>query len=227
MPSFQPSFPTGQARRLLQTLAPALITCAFTPLLLTGCGGGGGINGTSSTSQGYRLVPAGGPVTPKFADDGTTNLTLNAQPNAVSQGVQVNVSHPGLSSDETTTLATQVGTQIGKAYLIQLTPQVSSFGSPIQLVISLSPADLQSVTSDTATIKIFTYDQAAKTWLALPGTFTPTTGAAAGGTVTGTMVFPTTPATFSSALQPALSDSGVYVVAYDVVPGGSVPNPPI
>ena len=197
---------TGSHWRLLGLLLP---------LLLSGCGGGGGgINSTSSSDQGFRIVPAGGTVTPTFSDDGTAaNITINAQPNAVTEGARVDLFHHTLTPEESTALTNQVGKLLGQmAYSVVLTPRPSSFGSQVQITVAsiVVPVDPTIVPQ---TIKIYTYDSAAKSWLVLPGTYT-----SSSGSVTGRMIFPTTPSDPKSRLQDAISDSSVYVVAYDVAP---------
>jgi hypothetical protein len=204
-------------RRPSRACASLLSLGALSAVLLSGCGGGG-INGTSSSDQGFRIVPAGGTVVPTFTDDGTpTNLTINAQPNAVSQGVKVDVLHHTLTSSEQTALGSQVGPQVGTTgYQIQLTPQTTTFGAPVQFTITIPATTLSPITSTSqSTIKIYTFDQAVSKWVVLPGTFSSTTN-----TVTGTLVFPSDSKSLNT-LQNAPSDSGVYVVAYD-----TAPNPP-
>ena len=192
-----------------------LLPLFLLPALLSGCGGGGsGINSTSSSDQGFRIVPAGGDVVPNFSDDGTAaNVTFTADPNAVSEGVRVDLSHHTLTAGESAALTSQVGTMVGSvAYSLVLTPSPSKFGSQVSMTVAVTTAPADLVVAKT--IKIYTYDNAAKSWIVLPGSFTGVTS----GTVTGRMVFPTAPNDPSSQRQDAISDSGIYVVAYDAGP---------
>ena len=212
----------ARGRRASRAGYGLLLPLFLLPALLSGCGGGGGgINSTSSSDQGFRIVPAGGDVVPNFADDGTpAHVTLTAQPNAVIEGARVDLSHHTLTGDESMTLTNQIGKPVGSlVYSLVLTPRPGTFGSQVHMTVTLDTTTGPVTDPVVAkTIKIYTYDAAAKSWVVLPGSFT---GSANGGTVTGRMVFPSIPSNPSdpkSISQNAMSDSGVYVVAYDVVP---------
>ncbi|MGI4792332.1 MAG: hypothetical protein ACRYFS_26190 [Janthinobacterium lividum] len=197
--------------------------------LLSGCGGGSGINGTSTTSEGFRIVPAGGTVTPPITGSDTTisGIVFTTLPNAVSTGVEVNVAQQTALSSVATTypgLGTQVGAAITEAFQITLSPALTSFNTPVTITLTMPASSLVDSTTNKplsanqeATIKIYTLDRVTGTWVVQPGLFTPNTDTTKGGTVTGTLVFPSS-AVSSGGFQNALSDSGTYVVAYDVSP---------
>ena len=226
-------FSTRGPRRPSRAYASIFGLGALSAVLLSGCGGGGGINGTSVSDQGFRIVPAGGAVAPPISGSDTTlsGITFTTQSNVVDTGVQVSVSKIDLSSVDTanpTNLSTQVGNALTEAFQITLSPNLAKFNNAVTITLNLRPTDLTGLSTDQQrTIKIYTLDQSALNqsgksapkWFALPGTFTASSNTASSNTVTGTLVFPSTASDFNSSLQNSLSDSGVYVVAYDAAPG--------
>ena len=192
----------------------------LTVLALSGCGGGGGGvgNSSSTTSNGFRIVPAGGPVIP------ATGVVLNTSSGVVDTGVQVSAgtlstaSLPGTLPSSTTAVA---------AYQLTFSPQQPTLNSPITLTLSYPPPPAGV---DVTTYQIYTY--AGGQWVPLPGNSTTQTGVVSalmngplGSSVPGT-AFP-----FPPSLN-TFSDSGVYAIlsntapsppSFDPAPNQSVP----
>ena len=177
--------------------------------LLAGCGGGGGSSFTNTsniTSQGYRIVPAGGSVEPL----GNMNLVLTTQSGVVSAGVDVMATQASALPASMPPPANSTLVQ-GAVYQLTTSPNQPVLNSTIRLTLAFPPG----VTATAGTYQIFTYNNGQ--WVPLPGnivvtTATPPTITAdlnGSGNVPGT-AFPYTLSSFSS--------SGLYAIFANALP---------
>jgi hypothetical protein len=214
-------------RRPSRAYASLLSLGALSAVLLSGCGGGGGINGTSSSSQGFRIVPAGGMVVPLTDSSNAPLVTLVTQPGLVGNGVQVTAvvgtlpsSVPVSSAGQTVAVPTGQTVAVPRGvYQLTFSPDSPTVTTTDSVTLTLAYAYKETPPTN-STLNIYRYD--GTTWTVLPGTrvssTTATTGSvtAAIGTVGIVVVDNKNTVAISSDLK-----SGTYAIF-----ATAAPNPP-
>ena len=210
---------TQRAKRPRHPIASVLAIGLFASLLLSGCGGGGGVNGTSTSDQGFRIVPAGGMVVPLSDAANNPLVVFNTQANVVNSGVQVSAtaatpaSVPILSGGNTFPVP-------GGGYSISVIPDNPTVNVPVslKLVYTGVPKDAPA-----ATFRIYYLPPGGTQaqWIALPNNTVLPDGSGTAGTVTATIA--TVPPGASAQSLPGFLKSGTYAIFATAAP--SPPSP--
>ena len=194
--------------------------------IISGCGGGGGINSTSTSAQGFRIVPAGGTVVP-LTDAGNAPLvSLLTSANLVAEGVQVSAASTDPPALMPVTSNGQTVLVPGSAYQLSFSPDSQQPNPAVPAVaLTLAYSSVPVIPSSpakpldlAASFHIYFYD--GKQWTVLPFSTTQPASGGTGGTVTATMETVST-ADSRVVLTPYLK-SGIYAVFAAVPP---VPPP--
>ena len=211
---------TRRAERPRHLIASILAVGLLAPLLLSGCGGGSGVNGTSTSDQGFRIVPAGGTVIPLSDTNNNPLVVFSTQANVVNSGVQVSAtattttSFPVLSGGNTFAVP-------GGGYSISVSPDNPAINVPISLKLAYTavPKDAQGNLLDPATTFRIYYLPPGGTqaqWIALPNNTVSPAGSGTLGTVTATIA--TVPPGASAQSLPGFLKSGTYAIFATAVP---------
>ena len=211
---------TRRAERPRHLIASILAVGLLAPLLLSGCGGGSGVNGTSTSDQGFRIVPAGGTVIPLSDTNNNPLVVFSTQANVVNSGVQVSAtattttSFPVLSGGNTFAVP-------GGGYSISVSPDNPAINVPITLKLAYTavPKDAQGNLLDPATTFRIYYLPPGGTqaqWIALPNNTVSLAGSGIPGTVTATIA--TVPPGASAQSLPGFLKSGTYAIFATAAP---------
>jgi len=205
---------TRRAERPRHLIASILAVGLLAPLLLSGCGGGSGVNGTSTSDQGFRIVPAGGTVIPLSDTNNNPLVVFSTQANVVNSGVQVSAtattttSFPVLSGGNTFPV-------LGGGYSISVSPDNPAINVPIslKLVYTAVPKDAPE-----ATFRIYYLPPGGTQaqWIALPNNTVSPAGSGIPGTVTATIA--TVPPGASAQSLPGFLKSGTYAIFATAAP---------
>ena len=211
---------TRRAERPRHLIASILAVGLLAPLLLSGCGGGSGVNGTSTSDQGFRIVPAGGTVIPLSDTNNNPLVVFSTQANVVNSGVQVSAtattttSFPVLSGGNTFPV-------LGGGYSISVSPDNPAINVPISLKLAYTavPKDAQGNLLDPATTFRIYYLPPGGTqaqWIALPNNTVSLAASGIPGTVTATIA--TVPPGASAQSLPGFLKSGTYAIFATAAP---------
>jgi len=211
---------TRRAERPRHLIASILAVGLLAPLLLSGCGGGSGVNGTSTSDQGFRIVPAGGTVIPLSDTNNNPLVVFSTQANVVNSGVQVSAtattttSFPVLSGGNTFAVP-------GGGYSISVSPDNPAINVPITLKLAYTavPKDAQGNLLDPATTFRIYYLPPGGTqaqWIALPNNTVSLAASGIPGTVTATIA--TVPPGASAQSLPGFLKSGTYAIFATAAP---------
>jgi len=211
---------TRRAERPRHLIASILAVGLLAPLLLSGCGGGSGVNGTSTSDQGFRIVPAGGTVIPLSDTNNNPLVVFSTQANVVNSGVQVSAtattttSFPVLSGGNTFAVP-------GGGYSISVSPDNPAINVPITLKLAYTavPKDAQGNLLDPATTFRIYYLPPGGTqaqWIALPNNTVSLAASGIPGTVTATIA--TIPPGASAQSLPGFLKSGTYAIFATAAP---------
>ena len=205
MQFFLTAWPTRLAR------ASVIALGALAALLLSGCGGGSGINGTSVSDQGFRIVPAGGTVIPVTDSNNNPLVKLVTQPGLVGSGVQVSAVVGTLPSSVPVSSAGKTAAVPGGVYQLTFSPDSPTVTTTDSVTLTLTYTGAPPTNS---TLNIYRYD--GTTWTALPGSGVSSTAATTGSVTAaiGTVVVNNTnTVTISSDLK-----SGTYAIFATAAP---------
>ena len=221
---------TRRAERPRHLIASILAVGLLAPLLLSGCGGGSGVNGTSTSDQGFRIVPAGGTVIPLSDTNNNPLVVFSTQANVVNSGVQVSAtattttSFPVLSGGNKFPVPGVGGNTfpvLGGGYSVSVSPDNPAINVPISLKLAYTavPKDAQGNLLDPATTFRIYYLPPGGTqaqWIALPNNTVSLAASGIPGTVTATIA--TVPPGASAQSLPGFLKSGTYAIFATAAP---------